>query len=174
MGGGEGWGHWPVWGLLRFLAGTTWTTPKKKLQHFTTSIPSGLQRSEGDTAKVSTPPTIVNEPTSERPHRSSPLLPHFPYSLFCGLYLTEGSTGRFYHPAHPLPTPTWIVPPEVFTGRLTGCSAHQGIKVSSPSICAVVRRDLFNSNRVNITDACKAGITVEELDDLRRGSGSVS
>lgn len=59
-------------------------------------------------------------------------------------------------------------------GRLTGCSAHQEIKVSSSSKCAVARCDLFNSNRVNITDACKAGITVEELDDLRRGSGSVS
>lgn len=29
--------------------------------------------------------------------------------------------------------------------------------------CAVARCDLFNSNRVNITDACKAGITVKEL-----------
>lgn len=59
-------------------------------------------------------------------------------------------------------------------GRLTGCSAHQEIKVSSSSKCAVAHCDLFNSNRVNVTDACKAGITVEELEDLRCGSGSVS
>lgn len=49
-------------------------------------------------------------------------------------------------------------------GRLTGCSAHQEIKVSSSSKCAIAHSDLFNSNRVNITDACKDGITVEELD----------
>lgn len=59
-------------------------------------------------------------------------------------------------------------------GRLAGCSAHQEIKVSSSSKCAVAQCDLFNSNRVNITDACKAGITVAELDVLRRDSGSVS
>lgn len=58
-------------------------------------------------------------------------------------------------------------------GRLTGCSAHREIKVSS-SKCAIAHCDLFNSNRVNITGACKAGITVEELDDLGCGSGSVS
>lgn len=56
-------------------------------------------------------------------------------------------------------------------GRLTGCSAHQEIKVSSSSKCDVVHCDLFNSNRVNITDACKAGITVEELDDLTLRQG---
>lgn len=58
-------------------------------------------------------------------------------------------------------------------GRLTGCSAHHEIKVSS-SKCAVAHCDLFNSNRANIADACKAGITVEELDDLHFGRGSVS
>lgn len=59
-------------------------------------------------------------------------------------------------------------------GRPTGCSAHQEIKVSSSNKWAVAHCDLFNSNRVNITDACKAGITVEELDDLCCGSGSLS
>lgn len=59
-------------------------------------------------------------------------------------------------------------------GRLTGCSAHQEIKVSSSSKCAVARCDLFNSNGVNITDACEGGITVLELDGLRRDGGSVS
>lgn len=59
-------------------------------------------------------------------------------------------------------------------GRPTGCSAHREIKVSSSSKCAVAHCDLFNSNRVNITDACQAGITVAELDVLRHDSGSVS
>lgn len=45
-------------------------------------------------------------------------------------------------------------------GKLTGCSAHQKIKASS-SKCSDAHHDLFNSNRVNITDACKDGITVE-------------
>lgn len=58
-------------------------------------------------------------------------------------------------------------------GKLTGCSAHQKIKASS-SKCAVAHHDLFNSNRVNITDACKAGITLQNLDDLHCGSRSVS
>lgn len=49
-------------------------------------------------------------------------------------------------------------------GRPTGCSAHREIKVSPTNKCALVRRDLFNSNRVNITDARKAGITVAKLD----------
>lgn len=59
-------------------------------------------------------------------------------------------------------------------GRPTGCSAHREIKVSSSSKCAVAHCDLFNSNRVNIADACQAGITVVELDVLRHDSGSVS
>lgn len=80
----------------------------------------------------------------------------------------------FFFLSPPLPSPfPSIVPPEVFMGRPTGCSAHQEIKVSSSSQCAVARCDLFNSNRVNITDACKAGITVAELDVLRRDTGSV-
>lgn len=59
-------------------------------------------------------------------------------------------------------------------GRPTGCSAHQEIKVFPTSKCALVRCDLFNSNRVNITDACKAGITVAKLDGPRRDRRSVS
>lgn len=59
-------------------------------------------------------------------------------------------------------------------GRPTGCSAHQEIKVSPPSKCAFVRCDLFNCSRVNVTDACKAGITVAKLDGRRRDRGSVS
>lgn len=59
-------------------------------------------------------------------------------------------------------------------GRLTGCSAHKEIKVSSSSKCAVAHCDLFNSNGVSITDACKTGITVVELDGLRCDGGSVS
>lgn len=59
-------------------------------------------------------------------------------------------------------------------GRPTGCPAHRQIKVSPTSKCALVQCDLFNSNRVNITDARKAGITVAKLDDRRRDRGSIS
>lgn len=59
-------------------------------------------------------------------------------------------------------------------GRPTGCSAHQEIKASPTSQCALLRCDLFNSGRANVTDACKAGITVAKLDGRRRARGSVS
>lgn len=95
---GEGWGRWrrPVWGLLRFLAGTTWTTPK--LQLFTTSIPSacpkGLGRSEGDTAnnweRGVNPSHHCQQGHIRVTASLFTLLLHFPYSLFCGLYLTGG------------------------------------------------------------------------------------
>lgn len=124
-------------------------------------------------SEVSTPPTIVKGATWEWLQPSSPsystsLVHYSVVSIWQG-----GGTDWFLSPPHPSPSP-WIVPPEVFMGRLAGCSAHQEIKVSSSSKCAVAQCDLFNSNRVNITDACKAGITVAELDVLRRDSGSVS
>lgn len=92
------------------------------------------------------------------------LLLHFSCSLFCGLYLTGGLQIGFYH--H-LPPPR---PPELYPRRCLW-GGWQDVRPTrrSKSHC-----DLFNSYRVNITDACKAGITVAELDVLRRDSGSVS
>ena len=77
-------------------------------------------------------------------------------------------------PTAPLPYPANCTPTEVFMGGPTGCSAHQEIKVSSSSTCAAAHCDLFNSGRVNITDACKAEISAEELDDPHCGCRSVS
>lgn len=128
---------------------------------------------------MSTPPTIVKG----GPHESDsiPLHPPTPLPLLANsvVCIWPGVCRFlllffFFFLSPPLPSPfPSIVPPEVFMGRPTGCSAHQEIKVSSSSQCAVARCDLFNSNRVNITDACKAGITVAELDVLRRDTGSV-
>lgn len=150
---------------------------------FMTSIPSGLVRSDRDRAQqheseVSTPPTHCQRgPTWEWLYPSSPshstsLARNSVVCIWprvCRFLLFS-----FFFLSPPLPSPfPSIVPPEVFMGRPTGCSAHQEIKVSSSSQCAVAHCDLFNSNRVNITDACKAGITVAELDVLRRDTGSV-
>lgn len=144
-----------------------------------TSIPSGLVRSDRDRAQQPRVRCQPLPPLSKGAHMRVTLslftLPlHFPCSQFCGLYLAGGlqisSLLFFLSPPLPSPFPS-IVPPEVFMGRTTGCSAHQEIKVSSSSQCAIARCDLFNSNRVNITDACKAGITVAELDVLRRDTG---
>lgn len=134
---GEGWSRWqrPVWGLLQFLAGTTWTT--LKLQHFPAAIPSAcpqVLRGRRETlpitkSEVSTPPTIVNETTSEWLY--SPHTPPTPLPLFTILWFVFdwGSTRLVLSP---LPTQGNCTP-EVFMGSLTGCSAHQEIKVSSSS-----------------------------------------
>lgn len=107
-GRGGCWDCWqrPVWGLLRFLAGKTWTTPK--LQHFTTSIPSAspqVWRGQREIlpiteSEVSTPPPIVNGAISERLPPSSPSSPpslsH--YSVVC-IWLQVG----FITPPHSSP-----------------------------------------------------------------------
>lgn len=99
------------------------------------SLPSGLERSERGTANnwergVNSSHHCqwnhiwVTVPTSPAP----PLLFHFPYSPFCGLYLTGGLQVGFITPPHP----GELYPGGVY-GSLRGCSAHQEIKVSSSS-----------------------------------------
>lgn len=116
-------------------------------------------------------------PLSAGPHENGrgTLHPPSPLPLFARLRFVfdRGSTARFYHRRIPPPS-LWIVSLEVFMGRPTGCSAHQEIKVSPTNKCALVRCDLFNSNRVNITDARKAGVTVAKLDGWRRDLPSLS
>lgn len=97
------------------------------------------------------------------------LLLHFPYSVVC-IWLEVSKS--LLSPISP-PSPHWIVLAEVFMGKLAGCSAHCKIKASSAK-CAVAHHDLFNSSRVNITDACKAGIRVQKLDDPHCVGRSIS
>lgn len=130
-------------------------------------MPSGPERSDGHAASKRAwgvnPSHHCQEDHMRMAAALFTLLLHFPCSLACGLYLTGGWQISFITTLS-LPPSLWIVSLEVFMGRPTGCSAHQEIKVSPTSKCAFVRCDLFNSGRVNVTDACKAGITVARLD----------
>lgn len=136
-------------------------------------MPSGPERSDEDTANK----CEALPPLSAGPHGNDciPLLPPTPLPLFTILRLVFdwGSTDQFYHHFAP-PRPLLIVPPEVFMGRPTGCSTHQEIKAPSLSKCALARCDLFNLNRVNITYACKTGITVAEQGGCGHDNGSFS
>lgn len=158
----------PVWVLLRFLAGTTLTAPK--LEHFTTCIQSACPQ----VWRGQREDTGNNE---ERGVNSSLLTPPpAPLLLFTALWFLFDwrSSGWLLPPTSPLPYPANCTPTEVFMGRPTGCWAHQEIKVSSSSTWAAAHCDLFNSSRVNITDACEAEISAEELDDPQWGRRSVS
>lgn len=100
-----------IWELLRFLAGTSWTTPK--WQHIMKSIPSACpQVWRGQTemlaatgSEVLIPPSIVRGTTSEQLHPPTTL------PLFTALWFVFDwrSTGQFYHPPPPS-QPYWIVP----------------------------------------------------------------
>lgn len=170
---GEVWGCWqrPVWGLL---AGTTWTT--LKLQRFKTTIPSACPqawRSEGDKrsiteSKVATPPTIVRGATSEQLD-PLPLLRHFPYVVCIRMGVYRSVFITLLTPPHP----SELYPQRCLWGgrqdvRPTRTSKSP-LQVNVPLLAVVTF-----STQTGLTDACEAGITVDELDDQPRGSGSVS
>lgn len=98
------------------------------------SLPSGLERSVGDSAnnrERGVNPSHHCQWSHIRVTASLfTLLLHFPYSLFCGLYLTGGgATGLFLSPTSPLPTPLNCTPGGVYgeADRMFGPPGDQSI-----------------------------------------------
>lgn len=137
-------------------------------------LPSGLERSDGD-AGSNWERGVNPSLHCRRDHIRATAPSYYTSLIHCAVVCISLEVHRsVLPPTSPLPppNPTELYLIEAFMGRLTGCSAHQEIKVTW-SKCALACCDLFNCFRVNITDACKAGI-MEELDELHCGSRSVS
>lgn len=97
------------------------------------SLPSGLQRSEGDAAnnlERGVNPSYHCQWSHIRvPAPLLTLLLHFPYSPFCGLCLTGGLQVGFYHPHPLLLTPLNCTPGGVYgeADRMFGPPGDQSL-----------------------------------------------